>query len=153
MKECDNTSVGMIVREEGNLLLIERGRFPFGYAPPAGHLDGNSYEDAARRELEEEVGLQASEIKLIAQGRKENMCRRDGGSHHDWKIYEVQVSGELDFSPDEVKQGRFYTIEEIKTFSERTHAFLSGSITDEDWQSDPGLEPVWDDWFRELKII
>jgi 8-oxo-dGTP pyrophosphatase MutT (NUDIX family) len=41
-------------------LLIERRQFPFGFAPPAGHVDdGETYIDAACRELQEEVGLEA----------------------------------------------------------------------------------------------
>ena len=56
--QCDNTSVGMIVRnDKDELLLIERKNEPYGFAPPAGHVDDHgSFEDAARAELEEEVG-------------------------------------------------------------------------------------------------
>lgn len=37
-KICDHTSVGMFVWRGGKLLLIERAKFPFGFAVPAGHL-------------------------------------------------------------------------------------------------------------------
>lgn len=58
-KKCDNKSVGMLVWRDGSLLLIERRKPPFGFAPPAGHIDGDdSFEESAKRELKEEVGLE-----------------------------------------------------------------------------------------------
>ena len=74
---CDHKSVGMIVRKDDNILLIERRKKPFGFAPPAGHIDGDkTFEESAVRELKEEVGLAATSIKLLIEGRKENHCRR-----------------------------------------------------------------------------
>ena len=76
-KKCDNKSVGMLVWRDGGLLLIERKKPPFGSALPAGHIDGdNSFEESAKRELQEEVGLETQNIKLLIEGRKENPCRR-----------------------------------------------------------------------------
>jgi len=48
----------MLVWKGEKLLLIERAKFPFAYAPPAGHCDGDDFEFTAKKELEEEVGLQ-----------------------------------------------------------------------------------------------
>jgi ADP-ribose pyrophosphatase YjhB (NUDIX family) len=76
-KICGHISVGMIIRSDDKVLLIERMKYPFGFAPPAGHGDGDkSYEIAAKRELHEEVGLKAVDLGLIFEGRKENRCRR-----------------------------------------------------------------------------
>ena len=64
-KKCDHTSVGMLVWKEDKLLLIERKKPPFGFALPAGHVDGDdSFEVAAKRELEEEVGLKTNNIRV-----------------------------------------------------------------------------------------
>ena len=63
--KCDHTSVGILVWKEEKLLLIERKNFPFGFAPPAGHLDGDTYEEAAKRELLEETGY-AGELHKIS---------------------------------------------------------------------------------------
>ncbi len=41
-KICDNKVVGIIVLRDNKMLLIERKKFPFGFAPPAGHLDDNA---------------------------------------------------------------------------------------------------------------
>ena len=70
-KVCDHTSVGMLVYKDDKILLIERKKYPFGFATPAGHIDNKgSYENAAREELEEEVGLKAKSLKLLTEGKK-----------------------------------------------------------------------------------
>ncbi|MFA6601941.1 MAG: NUDIX hydrolase [Candidatus Paceibacterota bacterium] len=153
-KICDHTSVGMVVRQGDKILLIERAKGIKGFALPAGHVDGDkSYEEAARRELKEEVGLEAIGIKLLAEARKENPCRREGGSWHYWKIYAVTVQGELVRSLDETKKAGWYSLEEIKLLGLRTKKYEEGGIAEAEWNNSPGLEPVMYEWFRELKII
>jgi ADP-ribose pyrophosphatase YjhB (NUDIX family) len=153
IKECDHKSVGMLVWKNGKLLLIERGRPPYGFALPAGHVDDKgSYENAAREETEEEVGLQVTHLKLLIEGRKDNKCRRPGGTWHYWKIYEAITKGEIKRSPDETKQAGWYTVKEIKVMVAKTEQYLRGKISEKDWISSPGLEPVWLEWLSELKI-
>ena len=136
-KICDHTSVGMFVWSGDKLLLIERRRFPEGFAVPAGHVDGDvSFENAAKRELKEEVGLDAESIELIAEGRKENKCRREGGTWHYWKLYKVVAKGEVVRSKDETKHAGWYTVEEIREMAEENR-----------------LEPIMQEWFKEIKII
>lgn len=36
---CNHTSAGVIVRQHDRLLLLERKKFPVGFACPAGHYD------------------------------------------------------------------------------------------------------------------
>lgn len=153
-KKCDHTSVGMLVWKGKNLLLIERKKFPFGFAPPAGHVDGDiSFEEAAKRELKEEVGLTAQRVKLIAEGRKENCCRRENGSWHYWKIYEVEAGGRVIASKNETKKARFFSSDDLLLFVAKTEKYLAGKIREEDWQKSPGIEPVWYEWFKELNLI
>lgn len=153
-KICDHTSVGMFVWKDEKLLLIERAKFPFGFAVPAGHVDGDAtYEESARRELKEEVGLESRELKLIAEGRKENPCRREGGLWHNWKIYEIYTTGEIVRSEDETKRVGWYTSLEIKELGDRTDRYNRSEINEEEWNKNPGLEPVMYEWFKELKII
>ena len=143
-KNCDHTSVGMIVRQDDKVLLIERMKYPFGFAPPAGHVDGDkTYEIAAKRELIEEVGLVATNLKLVFEGRKENVCRRRDGSWHFWKVYEVKVNGEVKRSEDETKLAGWYSNQEIKKLMERTKLYLQGEVPDEEWEKNPGLEVFW----------
>lgn len=153
-KLCDNKSVGMLVWRDDKLLLIERRKPPFGFAPPAGHIDeDNSFEEAARRELKEEVGLEARNTHLLIEGRKDNPCRREGGSWHYWKIYKVEAEGEIKRSEDETKQANFYGKDILLSLADKTEKYLHGDIIQNDWESSPGLEPVWYEWLKELKIL
>lgn len=153
-KICDHKSVGMIVRKDEKILLLERMKFPFAWAPPAGHLDGNeSFEEMAKIELLEETGLVTKSLKLLIEGRKENPCRRIDGSWHYWQIFEVEGEGELNRSLSETKQLKWVSIDELKELASRCDQYLAGKISDEDWKANPGLEPVWREWLSELKII
>ncbi len=153
-KTCDHKSVGMLVYKDGLLLLIERGKFPFGFALPAGHVDEDiNFEDAAVRELKEEVGLNVQDLKLLFEGRRENHCRREDGTWHYWKIYQVDVVGELDRSLDETKQAGWYAVEQIKELGSRTEKYKNKEISESEWEKNPGLELVMYDFFKELKII
>ena len=154
MKVCDHKSVGMLVWQDDKLLLIERAKFPFGFAPPAGHVDDDpTFEEAAVRELQEEVGLTAEELALRIEGRKDTKCRRPEGDWHYWKMYDVQSSGEIKRSEDETKQVGWYSKEEIKALAKRTEQYLNKEITEVEWESAPGLELVMYQWFTELQII
>lgn len=153
-KVCDHTSVGMIIKRGNEVLLIERRKPPFGFAPPAGHIDDKgSFENAAKEEVQEEVGLTPLEIKLIKEGRKNNHCRREEGTWHYWKIYEVRTTGEIRRSEEETKQVGWFSLDQIKSLADRTNDYLSGKISEEEWQKSPGIEPVWLEWFKELRII
>jgi len=153
-KKCDNKSVGMLVWRGDKLLLIERKKPPFGFAPPAGHVDDKgSYIKAAKEELEEEVGLTPTKITLITEGRKNNPCRREGGSWHYWKVYRAETKGKPKPNKDETKQAAWYSKEQIKFLAKRTNAYLGKKIEEHEWQSSPGIEPVWYEWFKELDII
>jgi len=153
-KVCDNKSVGMIIRQGDEILLIERKKPPFGFAPPAGHVDNKgSFDNAVKEEVEEEVGLTSREIKLIAEGRKENPCRREGGTWHYWKIYQVETDGDIRRSEDETKQAGWFSVDQISSLAQKTQKYLAGKIPEEEWEQSPGLEPVWLEWFKELGIL
>lgn len=155
VEKCNNTSVGMIVKKNDQILLIEKKKYPFGFAPPAGHVDeGESYENAAKRELLEEVGMVSTEIKILIEGKKNNKCRRPGGSWHYWKIYEVQYdSDKVKIKKDEVKNANWYSLDEIEILIQKTKRYIANEISEKEWESSPGLEPVWYEWFKEIKII
>lgn len=153
-KLCDNKSVGMLIWRDGKLLLIERKLFPFGIAPPAGHVDNKgSFENAAKEEVLEEVGLKSLEIKPIKEGSKDNKCGRKGGNYHYWKIYEVKTEGAIKPSMDETKQVGWFSLGEIRKLSRRTEKYIKGEISERSWQHTPGIETVWYEWLKELKII
>ncbi len=171
---CDNTSVGVIARDvAGRILLIERKNFPFGWAPPFGHCDDHSYGAAAFREFEEKTGLKVigAPKPLIPKNPRKNLKCRRGGQYHDWQIFEVDWQGELKPNRDETKNAKWHTVEEIRDLAEKTRNFIGRMIAlynpaipasakvstiealEKEWQAHPGLEPVWCEFFKELKII
>jgi ADP-ribose pyrophosphatase YjhB (NUDIX family) len=146
-KYCDHTSVGVLIYNDNDeLLLIERGTFPFGLAAPAGHVDQHaSYEEAAIAEAKEEVGLDIRELRLIAEGRRDNPCRRVNGTWHYWKIYEARAKGTVRLSPREVKQAEWCSVSRLVEL---------GMISSERAQASSGtLERVWLDWLLELRVL
>lgn len=154
MTVCDHKSVGMLIWNDKKLLLIERRKPPYGFAPPAGHVDDHgSFEDAASTEIKEEVGLNTLSLKLLAEGRKENKCRREDGTWHYWKIFEAETEGKVIASPDETKQYGWFTKEQIQKLIEKTEDYIAAKISEPEWQLSPGIEPVWKEWFSELKIL
>lgn len=144
----------MLLFRENRLLLIQRRKPPFGFAPPAGHVDlSPSFEAAGIREMQEEVGLHVTELRLIAEGRRENPCRRPGGSWHYWKVFIVSVQGQLQPSKEEVTTFRWCSQDELQTLARRSQQYRSHRLSEESWISAPGLEPVWLDWFSDLGYV
>jgi len=120
----------------------------------AGHVDNKgSFENAAKEEVEEEVGLSPKDIKLLLEGRKDNSCRREGGSWHYWKIYQVDADRDIKRSEDETKQAGWFSLDQIKSLAQKTERYLAGEIPEEEWKQSPGIEPVWLEWFRELEMV
>ncbi|MFO8016845.1 MAG: NUDIX hydrolase [Candidatus Woesearchaeota archaeon] len=126
-------SVGAVIKQAGKYLLIDRAVEPFGFAGPAGHVDeGESPEDALKREVEEEVGLKiVKHGKLYEEEFDWNWCSKGVNTHY-WYLFECDVEGELSRSFRETKSAGWYTEEEIKGLK---------------------LEPVWEHWFRRMGVI
>jgi ADP-ribose pyrophosphatase YjhB (NUDIX family) len=131
-------SVGAVIRNsEGEILMIDRLKTPYGFACPAGHIDeGEAPETALVREVLEETGLKVKSFKEYRINYSsddfsdcpQEPCSR-GIDFHMWFIYEVEAEGELIFKDDEVKSIGFYSIEEIK--------FLK-------------LESAWEYWLKKI---
>jgi ADP-ribose pyrophosphatase YjhB (NUDIX family) len=150
---CDHTSVGIVVWRDGKLLIVERKKFPYGFAPPAGHRDGDrTGVIAAARELTEETGLHAPSLTQIYAVQKANPCRRQGGTHHNWEIFEEQSpQGRLRLSTDETVGGSFVDKKRFMVLMEATRKFRIGRITEDEWQKRGGMELVWFEMFLELQ--
>lgn len=156
-KICDNKSVGVIVTDvDGRYALLKRANFPIAIAPIAGHIDNHgTAEQAAVNEAEEELGLtiEPSDLALttIAGRRVENHCRREGGNHHVWSVFEAnQFLGDITPDPDETQGARWYTKKELQKLADRTKAYKAGKLSETEWQQNPGLEAVWLDFMTEL---
>ena len=126
-------SVGAVLKNKGKYLLIERKIYPPGFACPSGHIDeGESPEEALKKEVKEETGLKIKDMKLIIHEVVPwNECSR-GVKIHEWYIYECRFDGELKLSKRETKGGGWYTPEEINGME---------------------LEEVWKYWFGKLGVL
>lgn len=126
-------SVGAIIKIDNKFLLINRTKPPFGFAGLAGHIDeGETEVEALIREVTEESGLRIIKHYLLFEEELDwNFCSK-GINVHYWYLFECDVEGELTINKKESKSIAFYTNEEIKQLR---------------------LEPVWEYWFKKLKII
>ena len=154
-KPCDNTSVGVIIRDRsGCFALLKRAKFPIGIAPPAGHIDNHgSPEQAALKEVSEELGLKLSDLtKTAIYGRLvDASCSRPGGDHHIWYVYTALTDTTLlKADPKETKGADWYTLEQLRRLAERTRAYYAGRVSETDWAAKPGLEEVWLPFMEEL---
>ncbi len=127
-------SVGAIIKKDDKMLLMDRAIPPFGWAGPAGHIDsGESPEEAIIREVKEEVNLEVLEFKLLVNEFVEwNKCSK-GVRGHDWSLFEItKWEGMPSGNGREEKKLEWVNIDDLKKIN---------------------LEPVWEYWFKKLKII
>jgi 8-oxo-dGTP diphosphatase len=78
-----HVGMGVLVMRRGRVLLgRRRGSHGEGYyAAPGGHIEfGESFEQAARREVGEETGLEIAELRLLSVGNY--VFRRQDGERH-----------------------------------------------------------------------
>jgi 8-oxo-dGTP pyrophosphatase MutT (NUDIX family) len=124
----------MIKDKEGRILMIERKFAPLGWAGPAGHVDeGETPEEAMKREVKEEIGLEVKDAKLLYhEFLPWNKCH-SGGIGHDWYFYEIlEWAGEIKREESEVKNFKWVKPENIKNLQ---------------------LEEAYQYWFKKLGYL
>lgn len=119
MKLCPGPSVGAIIKNTvGEYLVLYRKSFPPGLAFVAGHIhEGETPEQALKREVYEECGLTVLEFRLTVHRIFENPCKR-GFTAHDWFVYEIfHYQGEpILKEPDKHEFVKFMNLFDIKTY-------------------------------------
>lgn len=91
-------TVDIIIELEGGIVLIERKNPPFGWALPGGFVDyGESYEDAALREAEEETCLKVTGLR---QFHTYSHPSRDARMHTASTVFIGQAEGDPQAADD-----------------------------------------------------
>jgi ADP-ribose pyrophosphatase YjhB (NUDIX family) len=85
-------TVDIIIELKAGLVLIERAKPPYGWALPGGFVEyGESLEEAAVREAEEETGLK---VTLLGQLHTYSDPGRDPRQHTITTVYVAHAAGE-----------------------------------------------------------
>jgi isopentenyldiphosphate isomerase len=129
-RRLQHRSVGIaVVSSDGRLLIHRRSEakdiWPGWWDIAAGGVvaSGETYAEAARRELAEELGLIDVDVEFLGQARYVDdelaaLCRG----------YRVVHDGPFTFADGEVAEARWVTFDELDTMR-ATHRFLPDSIT------------------------
>jgi len=95
----------IIELDNKGIILIKRGKEPFGWAIPGGFVDyGESLEEAARREAKEETSL---EVELLGQLGAYSAPGRDPRHHTISVVFVARASGEPKARDDAREAGVF----------------------------------------------
>ncbi|MDX2227156.1 MAG: NUDIX domain-containing protein [Verrucomicrobiae bacterium] len=100
----------------------------------SGHVDtGETYREAAVRELGEEIGIQAAEARALQEVMKIGTCP-ETGFEHCW-LYTLRHNGPFVLHPEEIEDGRWFETEEIDRTIEKTPEKMA-----------PPFIYIWDKW-------
>lgn len=126
-------AAGALIEKDNKYLLIDRVDPPLGFAGLAGHInEGETPEETLLRKVSEESGLKLkSSILLFEEEVEWNWCRAGVQSHY-WYMYKCEVEGKIKNNPEASKSIGWYSLDEIKKMK---------------------LEPVWEYWFKKLKLL
>lgn len=98
-------TVDLLIEVEGGLVFIERKNEPHGWALPGGFVDqGETVEEAARREAKEETGL---EVELLSQLAVYSDPARDPRRHTLSVVFLARASGRPE-AGDDAKEARVF---------------------------------------------
>lgn len=103
-------TVDVILRYKGGIVLIERGNPPYGWAIPGGFMEyGETAEDGAAREIQEETGLTLKNLKLFT---VRSAPDRDPRFHTVTVVFTADGVGEL-AAGDDAKSAEVFQLDEL----------------------------------------
>lgn len=137
--------------------MFERATYPPGVAPVAGHVDDHGgWEDAARAEVAEELGLTVTSLTHVAGGWRTNRCRRQPGQQgvgHEWRVYRATATGVVTADIREARNVGWVTPTTLTELVVRTTMWAAGQVTAREFTQEPGLEPVWAQWLADTGLV
>ncbi|MCD0447187.1 NUDIX hydrolase [Glycomyces sp. A-F 0318] len=122
-------SAGVIVRSGGKILVVKKAKMPNRgkWSVPGGHCEwGESACMAALRELKEEVGIEANNMKLIYSGEiNEGQPCRHGITLHTWFLYALDLSEapSIQLEASELQEYRWVDENLLNRIRQKTPAF------------------------------
>ena len=128
-KRLQHRSVGIVVRSSDGRLLIHRRSpdkdiWPGWWDIAAGGVvtAGETYDDAARRELAEELGISGVDVEYLGRSHyvDDNLAALCRG-------YRVVHDGPFTFDDGEIVEARWVTLAELQAMRS-THRFLPDSL-------------------------
>ena len=128
-QERPKVGVGVIILKDGKILLGERiaSHGAGSYAIPGGHMEfGESFEDTARREAQEETGLTDIEVRDLVCVKSDRVYDKHFipiGMVADWKSGEPRV-----MEPEKAANWAWYAPEELPE-----NLFLPSKAVIENW--------------------
>lgn len=156
-KRCDGHSVGVIITDPATLRVligdIPDGR---GWSGIGGHVFDEflSYGEAACKEVFQETNLEVVSLHPLFRKpkRRRNPCKRgDGpfGVGHKWQLYRATVADVRALHCDEESfhSLRWVSKAELQELADRTLLYVTGKITSDEWEREPGLTLSWVKWF------
>jgi len=108
-----------IFNSEGKLFVQKRSKHKFlapglyGIGAGGSVRAGESYDEAAARELAEELGIKNIKLDFMF-----NFTYRAENDNYNSKVYKGIYDGEIKIQEDEIEHGEFKTIDEIRQMSE-----------------------------------
>ena len=103
-------TVDIIIRQDAQIVLIERKNPPTGWALPGGFVDyGESLEAAARREAREETSLELADLQ---QFRAYSDPQRDPRQHNISFVFTAECQGELR-GGDDAARARWFPLDAL----------------------------------------
>ncbi len=103
-------TVDIIIKIEDRIVLIERRNQPCGWALPGGFVDyGESLEDAATREAQEESGLTVNNLR---QFRAYSDPDRDPRQHNISMVFTAEASG-VPLAGEDAKNAQLFHLDNL----------------------------------------
>ena len=156
-------SVTYLVNDKGEILVNERAKDGHLDHSSAGHVDiGETYEDAARRELREELGINMPNLREIGTAQSRDIGTSFDGtsfnSCHIFKVFQTVWNDEVRPNPEEVRSVFWSELPPLiadmdnnpkkytNGFKESMKVFLSRKLIDEgfphvyEWHDESGTE-------------